>query len=291
MAPVHQRRGDQGDHEGDQRAGQGDDQHCRYRSRYPAPLQKSRRRRQHGADDEGRGDRKKERLGEVKHCDAGDHEQRHQRKRDHLGATDHRRGVDRAVRHGPADLVSLLFVGRWPLVAFRLPGAFGLRLAVIVGWRLAALVLRLHALGGKDTQRSFPLGSENGGCRRESLQTIRATCRLNRSLRQRFHRGNVTIGPVDSVASQASCREPCRPCRVDRARQHHAMRITPGSHHGTDTRRHLVARKQRAGHWRGLDAVARAAFQRERPDARLRLDFDHPVPVRQHHGRADAVRR
>jgi hypothetical protein len=60
-------------------------------------LQISGRRRQHGADDEGGGDRKEEGLGEVEHRDDGNDQQCHQRESHHLGAADDRRQIGFAV--------------------------------------------------------------------------------------------------------------------------------------------------------------------------------------------------
>ena len=102
-APFHQRRGDQADHEGDAGADRGHDQNRRHRAGNPAPLQKAGGRRQHGADHEGRHDRKEEGLGDIENGDDADHQQRDQREGHHLGAADHRRLFGFAVRQRRAD--------------------------------------------------------------------------------------------------------------------------------------------------------------------------------------------
>ena len=61
------------------------------------------RRRQHGADDEGRHDRKKECLRDIEHRDDGDDEQADQGDSDHFRAPDHRRLIVGALRNSLAD--------------------------------------------------------------------------------------------------------------------------------------------------------------------------------------------
>ena len=102
VAPLHQRRGNQADHEGDAGAGRGHDQDRRRRTRNPVSPEQARRRRQHGADDERHGDGKKERLCSIKHANDTDQQQRHQRERHHLRPADHRRLFGLAVGHGRA---------------------------------------------------------------------------------------------------------------------------------------------------------------------------------------------
>ena len=89
--PLHQRGGDQADHEGDAGARRRHDQHGRNGARDPMPFQQSRGRRQHGADHERRRHREKKGFGDVEHGDDTDRQQRDQGKGDDLRALDHRR--------------------------------------------------------------------------------------------------------------------------------------------------------------------------------------------------------
>ena len=61
-------------------------------------LEKTCRGRQHGADDKGGDDRKKERLCDIKDRDDADQQQGHQRKGNNLRATNNRRKFGLAVR-------------------------------------------------------------------------------------------------------------------------------------------------------------------------------------------------
>ncbi len=130
-------------------------------------------------------------------------------------------------------------VGRlWPLVAFRLPWRFRAaacrycRLAACRPCPSAARSWEGHATGFSSGIR------KNGGCRRGSLHDpgdLPAQPQPSPKVPSRKR----DVGLVDSIASPASCREPCRPGRVDRARASRDAHRT-GAHHGTDTRRQLV---------------------------------------------------
>ena len=96
-APFHDGRGDQADREDSPGACRRHDQDGRDRARNPIALQEARRRRQHGADDEGHRNRQKEGPREIEPDDHDDDQQGDQRKGHDFRAADHRRQFALAV--------------------------------------------------------------------------------------------------------------------------------------------------------------------------------------------------
>ena len=222
VAPLHQGRGDQADHEGDAGAGRGHDQDRRRRTRNPVSPEQARRRRQHGADNERHGDGEEKRLGGVEHGDGADEQQRDQRERHDLRAADHRRQFGLAVGHWGA----LRGIGK-------------------------------QAFTGKDTHNGSP--PRQGGDDTIAATARTGLKRANRRWRQRFHRTIVSGGVVDSAPFGLSRTEPQRHDRVCCA-EHPGGCASNGAAHDTIVRSHspiIVARDPRVCFRQRRDAGVR----------------------------------
>ncbi len=161
--PLHQRRGDQADHEGCGRADRAHDQHRRHRAGDPTPLEIAGGRRQHGADHEGGHNREEERLGDIEDGDDADDQQRDQCEGHQLGAPDHRRQFASALSQ----------------------------------WR-AGRLLRKRTLVGKDTQLALPAARWRIRLKKSHRgATKRAQTDLTCMGLQRFRRANVSCGSLD----------------------------------------------------------------------------------------------
>ena len=158
VAPFHQGRGDQPDHERDRGADRGHDQDRRYRAGNLVSLEKAGSRRQHGTDHECRYHREKEPLGGVEDGNHANDQESDQGKGNDLRAADHRRQFGSAVRQ-------------------RRAGGF----------------MRRRTLIGKDTQLALPRAAANL-IRCPPRATNRILPPITRGVRQRFHRADVTAG-------------------------------------------------------------------------------------------------
>ena len=180
-APFHDGRGNEADRENSPGACRRHDQDGRDGARNPISLQEARRRRQHGADDEGHRDRQKEGLREIEPNDHNDDQQGDERKGHDFGAADDRRQFTLAVgqRRALRLVRKLAFAGR--RFCRRRFGGRGLGGRGIGG----------HGLGGSDAHNGCP-PPETAMTRQKPCRRRAELWRPNVVKDTRFHRGSVS---------------------------------------------------------------------------------------------------
>ena len=269
-APFHDGGCNEADRENSPGACRRHDQDGRDRARNPITLQEARRRRQHGADDEGHRDRQKEGPRKIEADDHNDDQQGDQRKGHDFRAADHRRQFTLAVGERRAFRLvrKLAFAGR---------RFFRRR---FVGRGLGRRGLGGHGLGGSDAHNGFP-PPETAMTRQKHRRRRAELWRPNAVGGHKFHRGSVSVSVLDRMRRSAGRTELPAPGGVCWCRASNDAHIQRGSTMTQSIDRRPSSRAAHAARSRQRRfAGAGGIFQRrERADARLRFHPAERVPA------------